>query len=538
MKQKIKNINRPQGHKKLKVMNKKSFIFIAMAFLLFGNAEIYAQKGNFKKAEKYQNSAWARLQKYGENDTEALSLYTQAMDEYKKCILVNDKNTGKSYHSIGRIFLSGSKSLRDNEEALKYLLAAIEIYEKKGEKDHLKALCYFDTGLAQYRLGDFSSAFSNFEKATKLNSAYAVNVAGMYWVGVGVEQDLAQALKWNQTACLGGQDWWANIYALEYQIKEYEKGNFNDESINLYLDYIHSKSMGEDKDVWMSKLKQSADLGNPPAQVDYWAHTRNNNNEVSKGMTYLQKAVEANYVPAFAHIGDAYNWGFGINIDYQTAAKYYQTAAEQGHPIAQNNLGILYHQNRISAPNGLTGYGAAYFWYNEAAEQGLGMAKQNRALVANAPKTKAEAIAQTINTIVGVMNTSMEVYNNLNKSKIQAYTPPTNKTQQTATSNNNSSSSTNCSSVQSLYDDNANRVKQYIESYANSHIDDIKYNSSFSITSEMNYQAQAKLIKTCQEVMKDCHKMARERGCTLNTTARTRDLETTTVVDWINKNIK
>src|SRR6266496_1792319 len=42
-------------------------------------------------------------------------------------------------------------------------------------------------------------------------------------------------------------------------------------------------------------------------------------------------------------LGEA-NWSgnFGVTRNYMEAVKWYRKAAEQGHPIAQNNLGVCY----------------------------------------------------------------------------------------------------------------------------------------------------------------------------------------------------
>jgi len=227
---------------------KKIFIFTTVAFLLVGNAEVFAQKGNFKKAVQFQNDAAKRVSTYGANDTKALGLFTKAMNEYQKCITVSDKNTGEAYHYFGRILYAGPKSLRNYEQALQYLYSAAEIYKQDNNIRFLSS-CYNEIAVVHYRLEDFYSAFINFQSAAELDNRYAGGVACMYWLGLGVEQDLPKAMERYRLASLTGQDLWANIYALDYHIKEYEKGNYESRAIELFSDYLHGRTMDEDRDV-------------------------------------------------------------------------------------------------------------------------------------------------------------------------------------------------------------------------------------------------------------------------------------------------
>jgi TPR repeat protein len=59
--------------------------------------------------------------------------------------------------------------------------------------------------------------------------------------------------------------------------------------------------------------------------------------------------------------------------DYVLALKKFRSAAEEGNPIAQNNLGLLYHNGQ-----GVTqDYKEALKWYSLAAEQGHMLAQSS-----------------------------------------------------------------------------------------------------------------------------------------------------------------
>jgi len=96
-----------------------------------------SRRGNFEKAKKIQNSSAERMQKYGDTDAEVLKLYNQAIDEYKKCITVNNKDTGEAYHCLGRILFTDPRLLRNYAEAVQYLCETVEIYEREKNRKYL-----------------------------------------------------------------------------------------------------------------------------------------------------------------------------------------------------------------------------------------------------------------------------------------------------------------------------------------------------------------------------------------------------------------
>jgi len=403
-------------------------------------------KGDFKRAVKLHNSAAERMAKFGDTDAGVLELYTQAIEEYKKCITVNNKETGEAYNYLGRILFTGPRSLRDYPEAVQYLYQAVQIYEREKKSGLFIPHCYNEIGTVSYRLGDFYSAYNNWKKASGLSPQFAGDEAQIYWLGLGVESDLPKAMELYKKAALNGRDLWSNIYALDYQINEYKKGNFDDDGMYAFLDYVNVLSMGEPRDVVMSILKQAADLGWPPAQLDYWMYCRDNN-EAGKGMPYLQKAVAANYVPAFFHMGYVYHAGLNnTRVDLMEAKKWYEKAAVQGFPIAQNNLGGLYFQNDISSDKGVSNKEMANYWWNIAAEQGFALAIQNKALVESyrPPVGSLEATLQILSDVATIISNSTRTYNSLNRSRILGYVPPSGM--QNTAQNNFPTASTSSSS--------------------------------------------------------------------------------------------
>ena len=77
-------------------------------------------------------------------------------------------------------------------------------------------------------------------------------------------------------------------------------------------------------------------------------------------------------------LGLMYDKGYGVEIDFVQARKWYQKAAKQGHAVAQYKLGLIYYM----------GYGGvsedsnkARKWLQEAAKQGFDLAQHMLATV-------------------------------------------------------------------------------------------------------------------------------------------------------------
>lgn len=89
----------------------------------------------------------------------------------------------------------------------------------------------------------------------------------------------------------------------------------------------------------------------------------------------FQRALTGDADAQFA-VAEAYRQGIGVNEDLSQALRWYRSAADQGHPRAQNNLGSML----------LNGMGTekdpaeAAVWYRKAGEQGEAEAQFNLAL--------------------------------------------------------------------------------------------------------------------------------------------------------------
>jgi TPR repeat protein len=89
-------------------------------------------------------------------------------------------------------------------------------------------------------------------------------------------------------------------------------------------------------------------------------------------------------------VGAVQSWrdGAGVPKNNAEAVKWYRLAADQGHALAQNNLGNMYY-NGDGVPKSDFD---AYFWFDRAAAQGDDEAKTNRDIVEK--KMTREQIAE------------------------------------------------------------------------------------------------------------------------------------------------
>ncbi len=73
------------------------------------------------------------------------------------------------------------------------------------------------------------------------------------------------------------------------------------------------------------------------------------------------------------NLGQMYRRGDGVAQDYKEAVRWYRLAAHQGYRDAQFNLGLMYNNGQGVAQD----YKEAVRWYQQAAQQGLAQAQYN-----------------------------------------------------------------------------------------------------------------------------------------------------------------
>jgi TPR repeat protein len=186
-----------------------------------------------------------------------------------------------------------------------------------------------DDPVLQYQLGRAHDAAGNFEQAIAQYSAAleaghdiaAVSLAGLYELGLGVDEDIAEAVR---------------LYQLAFERSALPIAAAN-------LGYVHEQGVGVAADA-------------------------------AKAVHYYTIADAGGVSWATVSLGYLYETGQGVAADDAKAVALYQKAAKQGNADGLNNLGAAYE----AGLGGLTpSIDRARSLYEQAAEGGSGMAHAN-----------------------------------------------------------------------------------------------------------------------------------------------------------------
>ncbi|XP_038662837.1 protein sel-1 homolog 1-like isoform X3 [Scyliorhinus canicula] len=197
---------------------------------------------------------------------------------------------------LGLAYLYGKGVSVDYEEALKY-------FKKAADKGWVDA--QFQLGVMHYAgLGvkrDYKMAVKYFHHASQAGHALALyNLAQMYGSGTGVVRSCLTAAELYKNVCERGQ--WTERFLSAYFAY---KANYID---SAFLQYLFLAEQGYE-------MAQS-------------------------NAAYI---LEYGYSYARIKLGDYYYYGYGTNVDYETAAIHYRLAAEQQHSAqAMFNLAYMY----------------------------------------------------------------------------------------------------------------------------------------------------------------------------------------------------
>ena len=104
-----------------------------------------------------------------------------------------------------------------------------------------------------------------------------------------------------------------------------------------------------------------------PAWADFQAGVdAHNRGDYETALAEFRPLAEQGHALAQSNLGFMYNKGQGVPQDYQEAVKWYRLAAEQGDASAQGSLGLMYGTGK-GVPQD---YLLAHMWVNMAAAQG------------------------------------------------------------------------------------------------------------------------------------------------------------------------
>jgi uncharacterized protein len=121
----------------------------------------------------------------------------------------------------------------------------------------------------------------------------------------------------------------------------------------------------EDVERALVAVRASAKSGDVVAQFSLGGMLYYAGSDLGEAIDWIRKAAGQRYAPAEFHLGQLYDFGFGVVADDREALAWYRKAAEHGSAAAQRQLGEFFRRGR--------GVGAdpaeAARWYRSAAER-------------------------------------------------------------------------------------------------------------------------------------------------------------------------
>ncbi|XP_017471962.1 PREDICTED: protein sel-1 homolog 1 [Rhagoletis zephyria] len=262
---------------------------------------------------------------------------------------------------LGKLYLEGSEFIKaDNETAFKYFKKAAELGDPVGQsglglmylkglgvpKDSLKALNYFtqaaDQGWVdgQLQLGnmyftgngvktDYKLALKYFNLASQSGHVLAYyNLGIMHTYGMGMLRSCPAAVEFFKNVAERGR-WSTNMM---HAYSDYKNHRFNE----AYMQYALLAELGYE--VAQSNSAFLLDRGDVSIFHD-------RHEELIRAFYYWKRAAGQGYSAAQVKLGDYYYYGWGTNVDFETAASLYRKASEQQYNAqAMFNLGYMHEQ--------------------------------------------------------------------------------------------------------------------------------------------------------------------------------------------------
>lgn len=320
-----------------------------------------------------------------QNDQEAFKWFMKA----------GEQKNGEAQFKLGELYAEG-RGVRQNRSL------AVEWFARAAAQGHTNAqesLCdlyYLAPGYLDEMPKDHAT-FEQFKTQADQGQAWAQNVLGeLYFAGLGVPEDRAEALKWFQASAKGGNvygmvnvgnvcsggikglqndnaaaKWYRTAAELGFTEAQYllgrmyEDGQGVEKSQTSAMDWYKTASEGYQKAAEQGDVSAQFRLGT------MYADGRGVAKDEAAAVGWYRKAAGKGHVDAQCLLGIMYDDGRGVAQDDAVAAEWYQKAAEQGDSISQYNLGMMYSRGEGVGQN----YQEALKWYRKSAEQGFDYAQ-------------------------------------------------------------------------------------------------------------------------------------------------------------------
>ena len=241
--------------------------------------------------------------------------YSKAFENYR---IAAESGDDYSMNKLGYFYEQGKGTAANNALSFKWFLESA----KNDNKDsQFKAGRFYDIGKGVNK--DHKQANYWYAKAADKGHSVAMNNLGYnYQFGIGIEKDLKKAFELYQKAANLN-----NMYGCQNLAVMYNDGTY------VKQDYVIAYK-------WYLK---GAELGNAASMNmvgQYNLHGRGRDKDYATAAKWYKKAIETNpnLGSAYCNLGYCYEFGYGVEKDYNKALELYEKSANLGNETGKNNL--------------------------------------------------------------------------------------------------------------------------------------------------------------------------------------------------------
>ncbi|XP_068433344.1 protein sel-1 homolog 1 isoform X2 [Clinocottus analis] len=260
---------------------------------------------------------------------------------------------------LGKMYSEGSEYLpQNNDTALQYFKKASDLGNPVGQSGLGMAYLYGRGVPVNYEL-----ALKYFQKAAEQGWVDGqLQLGTMYYNGIGVKRDYKQALKFFNLASQAGHILafynLAQMHAtgtgvmrschtaVELFKNVCERGRWSDRLMTAYGSFKEGES-----DAALIQYLLLAEQGYEVAQsnvafiLDQRVRIFTENETYPRALLHWTRAAAQGYTVARIKLGDYHYYGYGTDVDYETAVIHYRLASEQQHSAqAMFNLGYMHEK--------------------------------------------------------------------------------------------------------------------------------------------------------------------------------------------------
>ncbi|XP_030337923.1 protein sel-1 homolog 1 isoform X1 [Strigops habroptila] len=271
-------------------------------------------------------------------------------------------NAGNSHAMafLGKMYSEGSDVVpQSNETALQYFKKAADMGNPVGQSGLGMAYLYGRGVPVNYEL-----ALKYFQKAAEQGWVDGqLQLGSMYYNGIGVKRDYKQALKYFNLASQGGHILafynLAQMHAtgtgvmrschtaVELFKNVCERGRWSERLMTAYNSYKDGDSNSAVVQ-YLLLAEQGYEVAQSNAAFIFdqkEASIVEENETYPRALLHWNRAASQGYTVARIKLGDYHFYGFGTDVDYETAFIHYRLASEQQHSAqAMFNLGYMHEK--------------------------------------------------------------------------------------------------------------------------------------------------------------------------------------------------